>query len=139
MLKDMNGYGFSLILILLGLALIGGLILMANQGSVAAIATLAVIGALTLVLVGFVISHLSDTREHSQKLDEAEQTIKLMRQQSEMVKAEFVNAVHNMQLINRQNTQLWMQASKQARLPEPKMDYDSFVEIDEASFEVSEQ
>ena len=121
----MNGYSFSLIITSIFLGLIGGLVYLASQGNIAAIATLSALVALGLVLTGiiasYIITDMTDKREH--------------KQMTQMMKGDLSNAILLSRLVNQQNSQLWIQASKHARLPEPKGESKGgIIEIDESSF-----
>jgi len=126
----MNGYSFSLVMVGLFLGIMAGLIYLADKGNVAAIAVLASVVVLSLVLVGIAVSYLitdmTDKREHAQM--------------NQSMKGDLSNAILLSRLVNQQNSQLWIQASKQARLPEPKGEGSrGIIEIDESSFSFSDE
>ena len=121
----MNGYSFSLIMVGIFLGIMAGLIYLADQGNIVAIAVLASVIVLSLVLVGIIVSYIiidmTDKREHTQF--------------SQMMRGDLGNAIQLNRLVNQQNSQLWIQTSKQARLPEPKGESrGGIIEIDESSF-----
>lgn len=121
-MKQMNGYTFSLILILIFLILVAALVWLSVIGSVPAMIVLAVILTITMILIGVAIGHVTDVREHRQAIE----SNRSMREELDI-------ALRQQMLQNRQNSQLWTQAARQARLPEPK-DSGDIIDIDATLF-----